>query len=214
MRRLIHFRTSLSPVSRREHRSVDTTTAALTIDGAALLSRGIESVTINGETRVLEDGSLQVGTQTRKPRAVWPFNQVLEKPFLAYAEDENGVFESYVVFISTWSVITMVKRGNTVFRADRRGQSTTQCRVYWCAIDRYPEAVPTLRVRESFQIGNGPQSTGAMVLYILARAAVFTGASCDEGQERSVSLPAFRFSVQCTRLFHLGAAETALIFFE
>ena len=47
--------------------SVDTTNvASLTIDGAALLSRGIESVTINGETRVLEDGSFQVGTPTRK----------------------------------------------------------------------------------------------------------------------------------------------------
>ena len=41
---------------------VDTTNvASLTIDGAALMSRGIESVTINGETRVLEDGSFQVG---------------------------------------------------------------------------------------------------------------------------------------------------------
>ena len=203
--------------------SVDTTNvASLTIDGAALLSRGIESVTINGETRVLEDGSFQVGTPTRKtPEQYGPFNQVLEKPFLfAYAEDEDGVFESYAAYlISTWSVIGNGQAGAIPF-SELTDEARAERNVVYIGVPStaLPETAPTSFAwsAESFQIGNGPQSTGAMVfVHPSASGGLYGVLHATKGQERLL----FRYQPFASRFnapdyFTFGAAENRAGFFD
>ncbi len=80
---------------------------ALEIDAAGLRSRGVSSLTVDGELVDLAQDSLQLGQLDGKTREVYgPFNQVFRRPFCFVYPDEGGVWAEYSSFlISYWAIL-------------------------------------------------------------------------------------------------------------
>ena len=80
----------------------------LKVDGAALLDKGVESLTINDEAVAIEDGELEWGELSGKnPQVQGPLNQVWHRPFCyVYPDDGPVKYREYASYLtSTWNII-------------------------------------------------------------------------------------------------------------
>jgi hypothetical protein len=80
----------------------------MVLDGTALQSKGVTSLTVDDESVDLTDGNIEWGKQTGKhPHVQGPFNQVFHRPFcFVYPEEGNPAFRNYAAYlISTWNII-------------------------------------------------------------------------------------------------------------
>jgi poly(3-hydroxybutyrate) depolymerase len=83
---------------------------AMDIDGAALQSRGIQTLVVDGQSQSVPNKTFVVGPQTEKhPGQTGPLNQVFRRPFcFVYPSNGSGVYRDYAAFLlSVWSI-----RGN------------------------------------------------------------------------------------------------------
>ncbi len=81
---------------------------SMSIDGAALLAKGITTLTVDDEAVELTDSQIPWGPQSGKtPEVQGPFNQVFHKPFcFAYPANGNPKYKHYAAYlISTWNII-------------------------------------------------------------------------------------------------------------
>ena len=195
--------------------------AALMLDGGALLSKDVTSLTVNGQGLSLEDGTINVGESVLKsPEQYGPFNQVLEKPFLfAYADDEDGVFESYAAYlISTWSVI-----GNGHAGAVSISELTEQMRagrnIVYIGVpaDEIDEERPNgFDWSEQALTLNGLEQTGALVFVYPSKVGGLYGVMhATQGRERIL----FRYQPFASRFnapdyFSFGTGENRAGFFD
>lgn len=80
----------------------------LTVDGTALLDKGVESFTINDEAVELEDGAIEWGDLSGKnPQVQGPLNQVWHRPFCyVYPDTGPSKYREYASYLtSAWNII-------------------------------------------------------------------------------------------------------------
>lgn len=79
----------------------------MTLNGSALLEKGIQNLSVNGENLNVSDGDMVVGESLKNTESYGPFNQVLQRPFILVYEDEgHEAFRRYTSFLlSTWALI-------------------------------------------------------------------------------------------------------------
>jgi hypothetical protein len=81
---------------------------SMVLDGAALLDKGVTSLTVDDEAVELAAGPLAWGPQAGKnPQVQGPFNQVFHRPFcFVYEEQGHPTYRNYVSYlVSTWNII-------------------------------------------------------------------------------------------------------------
>ena len=81
---------------------------SMTLDGAALSTKGVTQLVINGENIELTDGPIAYGPENGKRSDLnGPFNQVLERPFcLVYPSDGAAEYRHYAAYLlSNWAII-------------------------------------------------------------------------------------------------------------
>jgi poly(3-hydroxybutyrate) depolymerase len=104
------YRDSVVSSSRRDDTVTLSTTnvRSLRLDGAALRSRGIARVVVDGAALEVADGPMPVGPQTgKRPGAHGPLNDVFTRPFcFVYPDDGPAAYRRYASFlVSNWAVI-------------------------------------------------------------------------------------------------------------
>lgn len=74
---------------------------SLSLDGAGLRSRGVESITVDGAAHDVPDGPLTLGPETGKTELVHgPIGQVFHRPFVLVWDDEGPEFyRAYAAFL-------------------------------------------------------------------------------------------------------------------
>ena len=81
---------------------------SLILDGAALASRGIQTVSVDGSAYDVSDSDIEVGPQDgKRPDAYGPLIQAFQQPFcLVWAAGSPPQYREYAGFLaSTWNVI-------------------------------------------------------------------------------------------------------------
>ncbi|MBN94637.1 MAG: hypothetical protein CL928_11285 [Deltaproteobacteria bacterium] len=80
---------------------------ALEIDGAALLERGVGSLSVDGSAVELSEDTLHIGAEGGKHKDVYgPFNQVFRSPFCFVYPDAGGIYQEYVSFLTSyWAIL-------------------------------------------------------------------------------------------------------------
>lgn len=83
-----------------------TNVAAMSIDGTALMERGVTSLVVDGEAVALESGVIDVGVPALKQGDTYgPFNQVFRRPFcFLYASDESAYAKIARYYASYWQL--------------------------------------------------------------------------------------------------------------
>ncbi|MEN0063362.1 MAG: prolyl oligopeptidase family serine peptidase [Myxococcota bacterium] len=78
---------------------------SLTIDGNALMAKGIANLTVDGEPIPLADGPIEVGPESGKRHDVHgPFAQVMRSPFCFVHAEADGPFAQYAGWLTSfWS---------------------------------------------------------------------------------------------------------------
>ena len=80
----------------------------LVLDGAALMGKGVETLTVDGEAVSLTDGPIEVGPQTgKRPAAYGPLVQAFQQPFcLVWADTGPVLYANYARYLlTTWNII-------------------------------------------------------------------------------------------------------------
>jgi hypothetical protein len=80
----------------------------MVLDGAALLDKGVTSLTVDGDEVELTAESIDWGSQDgKRPDLQGPFNQVFHKPFCyVYSNYQDIKYKQYVSYlVSTWTII-------------------------------------------------------------------------------------------------------------
>ena len=80
---------------------------SMTLDGAALRARGVETLIVDGSTHEIPDGPLAVGpTGGKGPGQHGPLNEVLERPWCAIWPDDDPFARRWAAWlVSNWAVL-------------------------------------------------------------------------------------------------------------
>ena len=80
---------------------------SMVLDGAALKSRGIDEITVDGETSAVEDTPMHVGPDDgKKPEQQGPYNQVYRRPFcFVFADGDESMIRHASFMVSTWALL-------------------------------------------------------------------------------------------------------------
>ncbi len=79
----------------------------LELDGVALQAKGVTTVTVDGESRAVEAGTMGFGTLGGKtPEQHGPFNQALARPFCFIYPDDAQALRGYAGYLTSfWQII-------------------------------------------------------------------------------------------------------------
>jgi dienelactone hydrolase len=97
-------------VSDTEVRLTTENVRSMTLDGTALTDKGITDITIDGSSRSVGEGAIEIGPQTgKKLGQTGPLNQVYRQPFcFVYSKEASADYQHFAAYlISVWSI-----RGN------------------------------------------------------------------------------------------------------
>ncbi|MBM4342614.1 MAG: prolyl oligopeptidase family serine peptidase [Deltaproteobacteria bacterium] len=116
---------SVKPKDAKALSIVTTNVRSMVLDGKALRSKGIETVTVDGADHAVPDGPLQVGPETgKRPGSSGPYNQAYHKPFLFVYPDGDEAMAA----VAGWMLQSWMAIGNGHGAALPLGKVTAQVR--------------------------------------------------------------------------------------
>ena len=105
------YKDSTLSSKKKDATTVTLTTAnvrGMTLDGTALISKGITTVVVDAKSVTVTSGAISVGSKDgKKPGVYGPFNEVMYKPFcFVYPDSGTEEYAQYAAFlVSNWAVI-------------------------------------------------------------------------------------------------------------
>lgn len=141
-----------------------TNVRAFELDGDELLSAGIETVVVDGDSITVEPGPISIGTSEKRPGQYGPFKEVLFRPFCFVYDDGSDVYRELAARLSsTWSIIGNGR--SCAVPMSQVDQVEVDNRIYLGVPSTelpLPTAYPFAWDAGFIDLGRGPESPAAM----------------------------------------------------